>query len=39
MANNILAISGAVFLGLTKLADSVAILIVGRLVVGLNAGR
>ena len=39
MLNNILAISGAIFLGLTKHANSVALLIVGRILVGVNAGE
>ena len=36
--NNALAISGGIFLGLTKTANSVAVLIIGRILVGINAG-
>lgn len=38
MLNNALAISGGIFLGVTKLANSVAVLIIGRILVGINAG-
>ena len=36
--NNALAISGGIFLGVTKTANSLTILIIGRLLVGINAG-
>jgi len=38
MLNNALAISGGIFLGVTKMADSVTILVIGRILVGINAG-
>jgi len=36
--NNALVISGGIFLGVTKVSNSVAVLIIGRILVGINAG-
>lgn len=38
MINNALVISGGILLGLTKLTNSVTVLLVGRILVGVNAG-
>ena len=39
MANNVIAIIGGIFLFITKATHSIYVLILGRLLVGVNAGR
>ena len=39
MANNIIAIVGGIFLFITKATHSIYVLIIGRFLVGINAGK
>ena len=39
LANNVVAFAGAALMGFSKMAGSYEMLIVGRLVIGINCGR
>ncbi len=39
MVNNLIAITSGILLFLTKEANSVALLIIGRILIGLNCGE
>ena len=39
MVNNIVSIAAAIFLGVTKPANSFALLIIGRIIIGVFAGK
>ena len=39
MVNNVISVIAAIFLGVTKPANSYALLIIGRIIIGVFAGR